>query len=137
LQVFLLQHAHQLDLHSGRHVADLVEENGSVIRLLETSDAPRFRTGECAAFVTEQFAFRQGFRDGLAIDGDERLVGAVAVLVNSPCESSLPVPVSPRIRTPTGLAAMRPISLLNGLHGAKSKNTLTNERNTERLRLVL
>ena len=52
------------------------------MRLLKTADAPRLGAGERAAFVAEQFAFQQRIRDGGAIDGDERFVGAEAVLIN-------------------------------------------------------
>ena len=33
-------------------------------------------TGECTAFVPEQFAFQQVFRNGAAVDGNKRLLGA-------------------------------------------------------------
>jgi len=75
------------------------------------ADAPEFGAGECAAFVAEQFAFQERLGDGGAIDGDERRVRAVAVLVNRAGDQSLPVPVSPRMSTLTGFEAMRPISL--------------------------
>ena len=71
---FLLQHAQQLDLRAGRHVADFIQENRAVIGLLEPADAPQFGAGERAAFVAEQFAFQQRFGNGGAIDGDERRV---------------------------------------------------------------
>ena len=35
-----LQHAKQLGLHLQRHVADLVQKNRAVIRLLELADVP-------------------------------------------------------------------------------------------------
>ena len=38
LDLPLLEHAQQLDLHVGRQVADLVEKNRRVIRQLETTD---------------------------------------------------------------------------------------------------
>ena len=53
-----------------------------MIRLLEAANPPRVRAGERAAFVAEQFAFQHGFGNCRAVDGDERRIGAVAVLVN-------------------------------------------------------
>ena len=40
LDLAFFQHAQQLGLHVQRHVADLVEKNRAVIRLLEFSDVP-------------------------------------------------------------------------------------------------
>ena len=53
-----------------------------MVGLLEAANPLRVRAGEGAAFVAEQFAFQQGFGNRRAVDGDERRVGAVAVLVN-------------------------------------------------------
>src|ERR1039458_3185260 len=82
MQASFLQDAHQFDLRSRRHVADLVQKNRAAIRLFKPADAPRFRAGERAAFVAEQFALQQSFGNGRAIDGDERRAGPVAELVN-------------------------------------------------------
>ncbi len=82
LQAFFLKHAHEFHLRAGRHVANLVEENRAAVRLLEAADAPQFRAGERAALVAEQFAFEQRFGNRRAVDGDERRLRAVAVLVN-------------------------------------------------------
>ena len=40
------------------------------------------RAGKAAFFVTEKFAFHQVFRNGTAVDGNKRFVGAVGQLVN-------------------------------------------------------
>jgi len=81
LEGFFLKHAQQFDLCAERHIADFIQKNGAVISLLEASDALRRRAGERAAFMAEQLAFQQSFGNGGAIDGDERRVGPVAVLV--------------------------------------------------------
>ena len=46
-----------------RQVADLVEKDRAAVGLLEAADAPGVGAGERAAFVAEQFAFEQGFRE--------------------------------------------------------------------------
>ena len=81
LDVPLLQHAQQLGLGARGQVADLVEEDGAAVGLLEAADAPGLGAGEGAALVAEQLALQQRLGNGGAVDGDERLVGAVAVLV--------------------------------------------------------
>src|SRR6266478_3801530 len=81
LQSFLLEHAHELDLSPGGHVADFIEKDSAAIGLLETSNATEFCASECAALMTEEFAFEQRFRNRSAIDGDERSFGAIAVLI--------------------------------------------------------
>ena len=82
LEGLLLEHAQEFHLRVGRQVADFVEEERALVRLLEAADAPLVSAGERAAFVAEQFAFQQVFRDGGAIDRDKRGFGARAVLVD-------------------------------------------------------
>ncbi len=77
-----LEHAQEFGLGAGSEVADFVEENGAAVRLFEAPDPPRLRAGEGAAFVAEQFALEQGLRDGRAVDGDERFIGAGAMLID-------------------------------------------------------
>ena len=78
----LLEHAQQLHLHVGRHVADLVEEQGAAIGLLELALVLGVGAGERALFVAEQLGFEQFARDRAAIDRDERLAGAAALGVD-------------------------------------------------------
>ena len=82
LEGFFLQDAHEFDLGANGHVADFIEEDGATIGLLEAADAAFGSAGECAAFVTEEFAFQKRFRNGSAINGDERGIRAVTVLEN-------------------------------------------------------
>ena len=53
-----------------------------MIALLEFADALHRRAGECAALVTEEFAFEQLFRNGGAIDREKRLLISIAVMIN-------------------------------------------------------
>ena len=78
----MLEHAQEFDLRVGRQVADLVEEERALVRLLEAADAPLVGARERAAFVAEQFTLQEVFRNGGAIDRDERRFGARAVLID-------------------------------------------------------
>ena len=69
----LLQGAQQLDLHVQAKLADLVQEQGTAVGFLEFAQMLVAGAGERALFVAEQDALDQVFRDGAAIDGDERL----------------------------------------------------------------
>jgi hypothetical protein len=59
-------------LHEGRQLTDLVEKDGPPARLLEPASTRIHCARESAALVAEQFRFEQGFRNGGAIDLDER-----------------------------------------------------------------
>ena len=77
----LLQHAQQPRLRLHRHVADLVEEQRAALGLLEAAGAARVGAGEGALLVAEQLGFDQVARDRRHVDGDERAVAALAVVV--------------------------------------------------------
>ena len=49
--------------------------------------------------MAEQFAFDEGSAKGGAVHGDERTIGAAALLVNPRAINSLPTPVSPSSST--------------------------------------
>ncbi|MNQ64764.1 hypothetical protein D3C85_791990 [compost metagenome] len=73
----LLQHPQQAGLQRQRHVADLVEEQGAAVGLLQlAAHAFLARAGEAAAAIAEQFALDQGFRNGRAVQRHEGFVGA-------------------------------------------------------------
>ena len=55
----VLQHAQQLRLELGRHVADLVEEQRAAVGLHEEAPARRGGAGEGALHVAEQLALQQ------------------------------------------------------------------------------
>lgn len=52
------------------------------LRLLELARAPLHRTGEGPLLVAKQGRLQHVFRNGGAVDGDERLLGAAGVIVN-------------------------------------------------------
>ncbi|MCY1288265.1 hypothetical protein D9M70_372960 [compost metagenome] len=65
-----------------RHVADLVEEQGAAIGLLDqAAHTLAAGSGEGSGLVTEQLALDQGFRHRRAIDGDEGSLAPVAAVV--------------------------------------------------------
>src|SRR5207244_10341740 len=77
-----LQHAQNLRLRRQRHVADFVEKNRAFVALLELADALGGGASERSLFVAEQLAFQQIFRNRGAVDRQERLGAAPAVMVN-------------------------------------------------------
>jgi hypothetical protein len=77
----ILEDSQKLDLHVEAHVADFIEEQGTAVGFLEPADAPRMRPCERSTFVTEQLGLDELGWDRSAIDRDEWLCGAVALLV--------------------------------------------------------
>ena len=63
-------------------IANFIEEDRSAMGLLELADATLGGAGEGTALVTEEFAFQEISGNGSAVDGDERLGGATAVLID-------------------------------------------------------
>ena len=84
-----LQETQQLDLERVRQVADFVEEEGAFVGGLDFSNCLLDGAGEGAAFVAEELRFQQVFGDGAAVDGDERLLGARAEIVQGAGEGLL------------------------------------------------
>ena len=68
----VLDHTQQLHLHTERHVRDFVEEQSASAGLFEDASSGLHRSGEGASFVAEELGLEQGFREGAAVDGDER-----------------------------------------------------------------
>ena len=68
--------------------------------------------------MAEQFAFQEGLRDGGAIDGDERLGRALAVLVNGPRHEFLAGAGFAADQHGDGGGGDSPDFLVDGLHGA-------------------
>jgi hypothetical protein len=71
-----LERAQQLDLGVERKLADLVEEQGRAVGILEAADMAVEGAGEGALLMAEQHRFDEIFRDRAAIDGDHRLAAA-------------------------------------------------------------
>ena len=77
----LLQHPQQAGLRLHRHVADFVEKQRAALGLLEPAGGAGIGAGERAAFMAEQFRFDEIARDRRHVDGDERAVAPLAVIV--------------------------------------------------------
>ena len=75
----LLERPQQLDLHRDRGVSDLVEEERPAVGPLEGALVLRGGSGEGALLVAEELRFEQRFREGAAVDRDERPRRAAAV----------------------------------------------------------
>src|SRR5438874_8606173 len=80
-ELALLQDAEKLDLRAETEVADFIQEQGALARLLEIAYAGADGSGECAFLVAEELGFDEGFRDGSAGDGDEGLIRALAEIM--------------------------------------------------------
>src|SRR5204863_3481295 len=76
LDLARLDDAQERRLQLGRHVADLVEEDGAPRRRLEQAGLRLRRTRERALLVTEQLALEQALGHGRAVDRDEWRLGA-------------------------------------------------------------
>src|SRR5262249_28669537 len=63
----LLQYAEQLGLHRKGHLADLIEQDDSVVGRPEHARLVAGRTGEGAAPMTEQLTLQQGLRKRCAV----------------------------------------------------------------------
>ena len=92
LELALLEHAEQLGLGFGGHLADLVEEERAAVGQLEPADPPGDGAGEGALLVAEQLALDQPRGQGGAVDLDERLVRAPAAGVDRPGDQLLAGP---------------------------------------------
>ena len=82
--LLLLQDPVELDLHRQRQVADLVEEDGAAVGLLEEAALQAGRAGEGAAGVAEELALHELGRQGAAVDRHEAAVLAGAPGVDGP-----------------------------------------------------
>src|SRR5882672_347616 len=82
LVAFLLEDSKKLALHLQRNFADFVQENGAALRCFKASRAVFDCAGEGASDVSEEFALEKIFRNGRAIDPDERFVFALAAVVD-------------------------------------------------------
>src|SRR5204863_3116288 len=82
LDLAALEDAQELGLQGRRQLADLVEEDGPALGLLEGAEAARRGAGEGALLVAEQLALEEVLGDGAAVDDDEGAVLARAGLVD-------------------------------------------------------
>jgi hypothetical protein len=84
VEVVVGQHPQQAGLEFGRHVADLVEEQGAALGLLETAPAHGLGAGESPALVAEEFGLEQVAGDRRGVDGDEGRIPPRAVPMQRP-----------------------------------------------------
>ncbi len=78
VELFILQHRQELGLEGQGQVADLVQEDGAAVGLLEATGLVLVRAGEGPFDVAEHLGFQQVLRQGRAVDLDQGLVGPVA-----------------------------------------------------------
>ena len=81
VELTLRKYAQQPRLQRRRHVADLVEEEGAAVGLLEPPAAELGCPGKCALLVTEELGLEQVGRKRRGVERNERLGGAWAVPV--------------------------------------------------------
>ena len=79
-----LEDSEELALAAGRHLGDLVEEQGAVVGQLEAAGAVLVCSCERAFGVAEQLALEEGFGEGSAVDGLEGAFGPGARVVDGP-----------------------------------------------------
>jgi hypothetical protein len=82
LELAFLEDPEKLWLELGRHVSDLVQEEGASVGLLKASAPADDRTSEGALPIAEEFALHEVLGDGSAVDRNKGLVLPVAVLVD-------------------------------------------------------
>src|SRR5690606_36724056 len=92
LDVPLLQDAQQLHLDGRRDGGDLVEEEGSTVRLLEQAAPVRYRSREGSLHVAEELALQQRLGERGAVDRHERTARPVGELVDRSCHQLLAGP---------------------------------------------
>jgi hypothetical protein len=94
-----LQETQQLDLKADVHLADFIEKQRAAIGRAHGAGVVVDGAGKGPLAVAEQFRFQQVFRDRAAIDRDERpLLRWLQAWIAS-AATSLPVPLSPVMKT--------------------------------------
>src|SRR5581483_10993108 len=78
----VFKHAQQFGLEQAGELADFVKEQRAAVGHFEQTLLHRLGVGEGALFVAEEFGFHQRLGDGGAVDGDERLLLARALVMN-------------------------------------------------------
>jgi hypothetical protein len=77
----LLQHPQQLDLHVQRQVADFIEEDGAAVGQLEAANPVGHGPGESPLAVTEELAFNQILGNGRTVDGHKIATAPLRLLM--------------------------------------------------------
>jgi hypothetical protein len=81
-EAFLLEHAQQCNLPSGRQRIHFIQEKRAMMRFSEQPGSPRSRICERATLVSEQFVFKQGVRQSATIHRDEWKGGTPPQVMN-------------------------------------------------------
>ena len=82
LELVLLEHAQDLGLRVGAHVADFVEEQRAAVGLLEAADALLVGAGERALLVSEELGLEEVLLERGAVHLDEVARGAQRVVMD-------------------------------------------------------
>ena len=79
LDLPFLEHAEQLHLHVGRHIADLIEKQRAAVGKLKAPEPIRQGPGKGALAMAEEFAFEKIGGDSAAVHRYEGRIGATAL----------------------------------------------------------
>ena len=104
-KLLLLQDAQQFRLQFERNVADFIQEQRAAVRRLETAQLLRHGAREGALFMTEELTFQESQRNRRAVQLYERPMRRLLLVWMACAMSSLPVPVSPSMRTVESVGA--------------------------------
>src|SRR5205807_4096647 len=70
-ETLVFQNAQQLGLQGQRHLADLVQQQGTLVGQLKKAPFLRSSVGKSALFVSKKLTFEQRFRDRSAVNGQK------------------------------------------------------------------
>ena len=79
----LLQHSQQFGLLGQWHAFDFIQKQGATIGVLQLADTLALGAGKGAAFMAEQFGFKQLLGDCRAVEGHKGLVGTWAKIMQA------------------------------------------------------
>src|SRR5580692_43680 len=123
LHFSFFQHPQQLGLHGQRHIANLIEKNRAVIRLLEFPNMPAARSGERSLLMSEKFRFNQLRWNRRTVQSHKRSRGPRTAFMNRPRHQLFPRPRLPEDANPR-LTSRYPFHLR---HHALHSRTLPND----------
>jgi hypothetical protein len=86
----LLQNPQQLRLEFERDVCDLVQEKSARVSRFETAHSAIHGAREGSSLMAKEFTLQQSHGNGRAIQRDEAVISACAVLVNGAGDEFLP-----------------------------------------------
>lgn len=83
LDFLFLKHAQNLDLQAQVHFTYFIQKDGAAVSQFKASGSGTDGVGKSAFFMAEELALQQFLGDGPAVNGNKRLCGAAAVVVQS------------------------------------------------------